>query len=56
MHLLLLFIGVFTCQCDCAENQNCFTDPSWIEFKLKFGKFNQNETEKLKGKRYFKST
>ena len=48
MHLLLLCLGVFACQYYCMPNQNGFTDPLWIEFKLKFGRFYNSETEEAK--------
>lgn len=48
MHLLLLCLGVFASQYYCKPSQNGFTDPLWIEFKLKFGRFYNTETEEAK--------
>lgn len=48
MHLLLLCLGVFASQYYCKPSQNGFTDPLWIEFKLKFGSFYNTETEEAK--------
>lgn len=47
MHLTLFCIGVFISLSYTLPSSNPNSDPLWIEFKLKFGKFYKNDNEEV---------